>query len=384
MLHVFCTYRNIFITLLFIGLFSQNTYSNPLQKADEDTLKVGLVLSGGGALGIAHIGIIQALEEAGVRIDYITGTSMGSLIGGLYSIGYTSDQLVEMASSNNFMELFTERRNRRYISNYEKIYEDRTIASFPVSKKGIDLPIAIISGQHVFTYLSRLTWHVHGMDDFSQFPIPFAAIGTDIETGEAVVFNSGYLPDALRASISIPSVFAPHQIEDKMYIDGGLIRNIPVQDAIDMGATYTIAVDVSIPLMPKDSLNTLSSILNQTIYYRIQEYSDPQREMADHVIMVDELHDYTTADFNLAGKFLEIGQRAGRQNLDKFKEIAAMQSIPPPPRPGVGDPGSLPVSEVTIEGNTIFDDEYILRQLGFTPGDHPESGHHRGKSNPAL
>jgi NTE family protein len=239
---------------------------------------------------------------------------------------------------------------------------------FQSVKKGIDLPAGIMSGQHVYTYLSRLTWHVHGAQDFSQFPIPFAAIATDIETGEAIVFNSGYLPDALRASISIPSVFAPHKIDGKMYIDGGLIRNIPVQDAIDMGANYTIAVDVSIPLMPQDSLNTLSSILNQTIYYRIQEYSTPQRELADHLITIDELHNYTTADFNLAERFLEIGQRYGQKNLEKFREIAAMQSIPPPPRPGVGDPGSHPISNIIIEGNTIFDDEYIIRQLNFTPG----------------
>ncbi len=366
-----CKFRSIlvlFLAVYIIAVTNKSIYSSPLQEAPEDSVRVGLVLSGGGALGIAHIGIIQALEEAGVRIDYITGTSMGSLIGGLYAIGYTSDQIEEFALSNNFMDLFTERRDRRYISNYEKIYADRTIASFPVSKKGIDLPVGIMSGQHIYTYLSRLTWHVHGMEDFSQFPIPFAAIGTDIETGEAVVFNTGYMPDALRASISIPSVFAPHVIDGKMYIDGGMIRNIPVQDAIEMGANYTIAVDVSIPLMPQDSLTTLASILNQTLYYRIQEYSTPQREMADHVIVLDELHDYTTADFNLAERFLEIGKRYGRQNLEKFSEIAAMQSTPPAPRPGVSEPGSLPVSNIIIEGNTIFDDDFILRQLDFTPG----------------
>ena len=361
------------IRLLFIGFliltFSENlANAKYFETADEDTVRVGLVLSGGGALGIAHIGIIEALEEAGVRIDYITGTSMGSLVGGLYSIGYTSEQLYEMATASNFIELFTDRRDRRFITNYEKVIEDRTIASFPISERRIDLPIGIISGQNIYTFLSRLAWNVHGTENFDQFPIPFAAIGADIETGKAHVFREGYLPDALRASISIPSVFAPHQIGDKVYVDGGVIRNLPVQDAIEMGANYTIAVDVSTPLQPKDSLRTLSDIFTQTMMYRVHDYSDIEKEMADYVIEIEELIPYTPADFDQAELFIEFGRRAGQRHLEKFKEIASWQSTPPPPRPGVGDPGALPVSDIEIEGNTIFDDDFIIRLLEFTPG----------------
>jgi NTE family protein len=364
--------RRVFLVFIaFIagsGFFSVNLHAENIETVQRDTVRVGLVLSGGGALGIAHIGILEALEEAGVRIDYITGTSMGSLVGGLYSIGYTIAQLSEIAISNNFIDLFTESRDRRYISNYEKLIEDRTIASFPINEKRIDLPLGIISGQNVYTFLSRLAWNVHGTEDFNLFPIPFAAVATDIETGEAKVFRSGYLPDALRASISIPSALSPHPIGDKVYIDGGLIRNIPVQDAIEMGATYTIAVDVSTPLLPKDSLNTLAAILNQSIIYRIQDYNVIQKELADYVIEVEELQPYSPADFDKAELFLEIGRRYGQKHLDKFREIAAMQSYPPPPRPGVGETGALPVNEVIINGNTLVDDEFILRLLDFTPG----------------
>ncbi|MDX1641798.1 MAG: patatin-like phospholipase family protein, partial [Balneolaceae bacterium] len=247
---------------------AQELYLSKKNNQVDDTLRVGLVLSGGGAMGIAHIGVIQAIEEAGIRIDYITGTSMGSLVGGLYAIGYTSDQLAEMATSNNFVELFTEKPDRKYISNYEKIIDDRTIVTFPISEKSIDLPVGIISGQNIYTYLARLTQSVHGIEEFDDFPIPFAAVATDLETGEAKVFRSGYLPDALRASISIPSLFSPHNIDGKLYVDGGLIRNLPVQDAIEMGADYTIAVDVSSPLMPKDSLNTFAKVLNQSVFFR--------------------------------------------------------------------------------------------------------------------
>ena len=364
--------RVSFILVLLIILISigtpEKTYPKELNSSEGDTLRVGLVLSGGGALGVAHIGIIQAIEEAGLRIDYITGTSMGALVGGLYAIGYSSDQLMEIAQSNNFTELFLDRKNRRYISNYEKILDERTIATFPISRRGIDLPAGIITGQNIYTYLSRLTWSTHGANDFNNFPIPFAAIGTDIETGEAEVFNSGYLPDALRASISLPSIFIPHEIDGRLYMDGGLIRNLPVEDAIKMGANYTIAVNVGTPLMPRDSLNTLASIVTQTMLFRVLDNVEIQKKQADYYIDVTELNSYNAGDFNLAERFIEIGQREGQKHMNKFKELAALQSIPPPPRPGVGDSGKLPVSQLIIEGNTIYDDEFIRSLLEFTPG----------------
>ena len=353
--------------LLLIGL-PKKALADKIHTTEKDSLRVGLVLSGGGALGVAHIGIIQAIEESGLRIDYITGTSMGALVGGLYAIGYSSDQLMEIAKSNNFTELFLDRKNRRYISNYEKVLDERTIATFPVSRKGIDLPAGIITGQNIYTYLSKLTWATHGTNDFNNFPIPFAAIGTDIETGQARVFNSGYLPDALRASISLPSIFTPHEIDGRLYMDGGLIRNLPVEDAIRMGANYTIAVNVGTPLMPKDSLNTLSSIITQTMLFRVLDNVAVQSQLADYYIDVTELNSYNASDFNQADRFIEIGQREGQKHLDKFKELAALQKIPPPLRPGLGDPGKLPISQLVIEGNTIYDDEFIRNLLDFTPG----------------
>lgn len=356
------------VLLISFEIHAQDINLPPLQNQADDSLRVGLALSGGGALGIAHIGVIQAIEEAGIRIDYITGTSMGSLVGGLYAIGYTSDQLAEMATSNNFAELFTDKPDRRYISNYEKITDNRTIAAFPVSEKRIDLPVGIISGQSVYTYLARLTQSVHGIENFDDFPIPFAAVATDLETGEAKVFRSGYLPDALRASISIPSFFSPHSIDGKVYVDGGLIRNIPVQDAIEMGANYVIAVDVSSPLMPKDSLNTLTSILNQSIFFRIHDYADVQREMADYVVRIDELEPYTSADFNLAKKFLEIGQKAGQRHLHEFKKIAARQNSAPHKREKIENNEAFPVDKIVVEGNSFYEDSFILNQLNFIPG----------------
>lgn len=359
---------SIFLFLLFSFGSANQTLADNYTTTENDSLRVGLVLSGGGALGIAHIGIIQAIEEAGLRIDYITGTSMGSLVGGLYAIGYSSEQLMEIAISNNFRQLFIDRKNRRHISNYEKLFDERTIATFPVSRKGIDLPAGIIRGQSIHTYLSKLTWSTHGVEDFNSFPIPFAAIGTDIETGEAKVFNSGYLPDALRASISIPSLFTPHEIDGRKYMDGGLIRNLPVEDAINMGANYTIAVNVGTPLMPQDSLNTLSSIITQTMLFRVLDNVEIQKDLADYYIDVEELNSFSAADFHLSEQFIKIGKEVGQKHIEKFKELAALQSTPPQMRPGIGDPGNLPISQLIIEGNTIYDYEFIRNLLEFTPG----------------
>jgi NTE family protein len=369
---------NIFVlallTLLFILLPPGSLHAadtDPPAAIEEDhgePLRIGLVLSGGGAKGVAHIGIIKAIEEAGLKIDYITGTSMGALVGGLYAIGYSADQLIELSRTSNFRELFTESPNRRHISNYEKGFDERTILTIPIRDRGLTLPSGIITGQNVYSYLSSLAWGVHGTEDFNEFLIPYAAIGTDIETGEAVVFRSGYLPDAIRASISIPSAFAPHVIDGRTYIDGGLARNLPVQDAIDMGANYTIAVDVSTPLVPTDSLSSLTDIMNQTVLYRINERTKMEREKADMVIIMPELDRHSMIDFDIMEVFLQIGLRKGEEMVDQFRELAEQQSGEPYRRAPVDSANPLPVSHVLISGNTLFDDDFILRKLEFTPG----------------
>ncbi|MEX0646585.1 MAG: patatin-like phospholipase family protein [Balneolaceae bacterium] len=358
------------ITVLFCCFLSVSAEARYVQPApsDTDTLKVGLVLSGGGAKGIVHIGILKAIDEAGVRVDYISGTSMGSLLGGLYAIGYSSDQLLDLARSSNWQELFTERVNRRYISNYEKEYDSRTVVTFPLSGHEISLPIGVISGQNIYSLLSRLTWPVHGTESFDQFPIPFATVATDLETGEATVFRSGYLPDAIRASISVPSLMIPHKIGEKYYVDGGLARNLPVEDVIEMGANYVIAIDVSKPLSDLDKLSNFTSIMNQTVGFRISERNREQKELADLVIQPEEMGGFILTDFERTEELIQLGEEIGKKYAEQFKEIAARQNNSAPERPGVGEPVSLPVQSVIIEGNTLLDDEYILRELNFIPG----------------
>ena len=338
------------------------------KEEQEDPVRVGLVLSGGGAKGIAHIGVLEAIERAGLRIDYITGTSMGSLVGGLYAIGYTTEQLTELVLSDDFTNLFRDRKDRRFITNYEKIIDDRTVVTFPLERGRIALPQGVITGQSIYMLLSRLAWPVAGVNSFDDFPIPFAAIGTDLETGEAKVFRSGYLPDALRASMSIPSVFTPVVIGDNIYIDGGMIRNLPVEDALEMGATVTIAVDVGSKLETREHLGSLTSIMNQSLHFRIIDNTNYQATLADEYFYVEGLGEYSSGDFDKAAEILELGRRTGEAQMEMFRALAERQLSPPERRtePLVTQPRLF--NQIVIEGNTMMEDQQIRNHLGFTPG----------------
>lgn len=360
----------LFITFFVISQSPLKAGEREFQSAStaNDTLTVGLVLSGGGAKGIAHIGVIKRLEEAGVRIDYITGTSMGSLVGALYAIGYSSDQLTTLAKSSNWNQLFTEKPSRLFISNYERTFDNRTIASFPISERGLDLPFGIISGQNIYSFLSKYTWPVHGTQSFYNFPIPFATVATELSTGEAKTFTSGYLPDAIRASISIPSLMRPHMINGTAYIDGGLSNNLPVDQAKEMGADVIIASNVASPVMPTDSLNTFAEVLNQVVNYRINEKIETQIDQADIYINPEKTNAYEIVDFDRVDELIKIGYDETEKQIDQIEALVARQIVSPNVRRGIGEFGSLPLNRVVIEGNDLISNDFILSELQLSQG----------------
>ena len=168
-----------------------------------------MVLSGGGALGIAHVGVLKVMEEAGLRPDYITGTSMGSIIGGLYALGYNADSLHKICKSVNWDLIMLNTIPQNRIIYHEKKHFNNSIISLPVLSKKIKLPSGMISGQQIENYLSYYGWPAADINDFSKLPIPFACVATDLLTVKNIVLRKGYLPDAMRASSTIPSVFSP-------------------------------------------------------------------------------------------------------------------------------------------------------------------------------
>lgn len=226
-----------------------------------DRPKVGLALSGVSARGFAHIGVLKVLEEVGMPVDYITGTSMGSIVGSLYAIGYPVEELDNIARQVDWDDLFRDNVGRRYMSMEDKRWDARYQASLFLDRGRIRLPSGLVAGQKVSELLARLTWSVHHVSNFDELPIPFACVATDIATGEPVVLRKGSLPEAVRASMAIPTLFTPVIINDRLLVDGLIARNLPAQEVRKMGAHVVIGVDVGSDLWPVEDLESMVDIL---------------------------------------------------------------------------------------------------------------------------
>lgn len=256
-------------TLLFLIALSLPSVAQETKIA-ADSIKerptVALVLSGGGAKGFAQIGILEAIDDLGIPIDYVVGTSMGSIMGGLYAIGYSGNLIAEEVAKQDWTTLFNDKSNTRKIPVGIKDELSRYAFSFPI-KKGIKLPRGIVRGQKVMNILSKYTIDHHITNNFSELPIPFSCIAVDLETGEAVVLEKGYIAEAMRASMAIPSVFTPQQIGDRLFIDGGVINNFPADVAKLKGYDYIIGVDVQSPLLKKEEISSAKDIVNQLVSF---------------------------------------------------------------------------------------------------------------------
>lgn len=326
--------------------------------------KIGLALSGGGAKGLAHIGVLKVFEEAGIYPDYITGTSMGSVVGGLYAIGYSAHELDSLAKNLEWTNFFTDTYDRTYRTIAEKDELERYIFSFPVKDKKIKLPKGFVDGQKLTILLSNLTQKVHGIKSFDDFMIPFRCIGGDLETGEAVVFDSGFLPDAIRASISIPSVFEPVERDGRIVVDGMIIRNLPVQDAFDMGADIVIAVDVGSGLYNRDELSSIISVVEQTSSYRMVQLNDQQVNLAN-VVIRPEVRDFSALDFEPIDSLIAKGEAAALEMLPGIRQQLGKQPSLRVRRKGItrGLPREVDISAVEVIGLVGKDEQTFLKIL---------------------
>ena len=218
-----------------IFLFPTITFSQ-VDSVVKPRPKVGLVLSGGGAKGFAHIGVLKVLEKTGVKIDYIGGTSMGAIVGGLYASGYSATQIDSIFRSTNFDELLGDYIPRSSKNFYGKRNDEIYALSLPFHKLKIGIPRSYSKGMYTFNLISRLTHNVRHVRDFSQLPIPFFCIATDIESGKQVLLDKGYLPQAIRASAALPTVFSPVELDGRLLVDGGVANNYPIDEVRAMGA----------------------------------------------------------------------------------------------------------------------------------------------------
>lgn len=338
--------------------------STQILYAQNNEQKVGLVLSGGGAKGFAHLGVIKALEEHNIPIDIISGTSMGAIVGGLYSIGYSADSLIQIFKAITWSEMYSDEvgRNFKYFDTRKSA--DRYQISLPVINNEIQLPEGVISGQRFLNAINTYTLPIHDDDDFKHLIIPFRAVSTNLLNGEAYVFQSGSLAIALRASMSVPTILRPFEFDGTKLIDGGISRNLPVQDAIDMGADFVIASDVGQPSYKLEELNSIINILDQSFSFQIIKSTEEQKILADFVLTPQVAHLGST-DFNRIDTLIKAGYETTLQHID---EIKSKINIPQTTRFKTFTP--IPnlekkylINDIIITGSTKIDISQLLYAL---------------------
>lgn len=290
--------------------------------------KVGLVLGGGGAKGVSHIGVLKVLEEAGIPIDYIAGTSMGAIVGGLYAIGYRPAEIDSMVSRQDWTMLLSDRVKRSDLSFPEKENSERYILSLPFGKNKKDRVInGVIKGQNLQNLFSNLTIGYHDSVDFNAFPIPFACVAVDVVNGREHVFHRGSLPLAMRASMAIPAVFTPVRLDSMMLVDGGLNNNYPADVALAMGADILIGVDLGTSdLKVLDGLNTPGDVVGQIVALHGYDKYRWNKEHTDLLIRPD-MTPYNSASFSSVAldTLIDRGEQAARRQWDEL--IALKQKI---------------------------------------------------------
>ena len=278
--------------------------------------RICVVLSGGGARGMAHIGVLKILEELQVPIDCIAGTSMGAVVGGLYASGMTAADIESTMRSVDWQEAFRDAPPRRDLAFRRKQDDRNFLVRLPLGLQHhhILLPKGFIQGQKLQETLRQLTLPFSNSTNFDQLPTPFRAVATDLENGEAVLLDRGDLSVAMRASISAPGVFAPVDYHGRLLVDGGLAENLPIDVARAMGADILIVSDVSFPLQPRERLDSPLSISNQMLAILVRKDSDRQRETlgSQDILIVPALGTTPPTDFTAAGSTIAQGEAAAR------------------------------------------------------------------------
>lgn len=351
--------KKLLLLLLCISLYS------PAAAQEKDRKqKIGVVLSGGGAKGLAHIGVLKVLEEAGVEVSYIGGTSMGAIVGGLYAAGYSAKELDSIFSSldtDALLQDFTPRGSKNF---FEKRNDEIYALTLPFKGFRLGFPAAFSKGLYNYTTVNRLTDHVRHVRDFDKLPIPFVCIATDIETGEEVVLRKGVLPDAILASGAFPSLYYPVEIDGRLLIDGGITNNYPIEEIQKMGADIIIGVDVQDGLKDRDEIRGATGILIQINNYQMIKKMEEKRKVTDIYIKPD-ISGYTVISFDEGRAIIDEGEKSARMLLEALKGIGTGKPLDKP-RSKIQD--SLQIEQIRITGLGRYTRSYVIGKLSFKPG----------------
>ena len=296
--------------------------------------QVALVLSGGGALGFAHIGVIELIEELNLPIDIVVGTSMGAIAAGLYATGYSAQDMAAVVGGIDWVGMFVEAPPRGRLSFQEKADSRAYVARIEFQHDGgLMLSPGFVGGQRILNLLALLTVEYADEDDFDALPRRFRAVAADIGTGEEVVLGSGSLAAAMRASMAVPGVFEPIELDDRVLVDGGIVNNLPTDVAKSLGADIIIAVDIEPDLRPGKELRGVSDVMAQTLSLLIDRNKEDKYELAD-IIITPDLQDYNAASFGSSPELIERGRAAAELHREELEhlttQIIALRGTQPP------------------------------------------------------
>ncbi|MEJ2576968.1 MAG: patatin-like phospholipase family protein [Gammaproteobacteria bacterium] len=298
--------------------------------ADSDRPRIGLCLAGGGARGGAHIGVIEVLEELRIPVDYIAGTSIGSIIGGLYASGMSAGEMDSTIAGIDWVRLFDDTPERT-LMNYRRKEEDRLPYfdfEMGLGAGGLKMPAGFVAGHKLLFLLRRLTLPSVDITDFDALPIPFRAVATSLDTGDVVVLDRGSLADAMRASMAIPGAFTPHVVDGQTLVDGGILCNTPYEQVKAMGADIVIVVEVGEPLQLLDPDASLTGILGQTIGVAINANSRTSLAMSTDrdLLLVPDLGEIEVESFDRMAEAADIGRAVADAHRDWLGRLSVSEA----------------------------------------------------------
>lgn len=344
-------------------------------KAPSAAPRIGLALSGGGARGLAHVGVIKVLEELRVPVHCVTGTSMGAIVGGTYASGLPTAEMEKSVLAADWDIIFRDQPPRADISMRRKVDDYKTLFApeFGVKDGGLALPKGVIAGVSIEAFFRGLTVRAAGVNDFQKLPIPFRAVATDIETGDAVVLDRGNLAHAMRASMSVPGGMTPVEIDGRLLVDGGIANNLPIALVRKVCADVVIAVNISTPPLKRDEITSALSVTAQLINFLGLANVDAQLKSlgSRDVLVTPDLGDISAGSFERGADAIRIGEEAARKMADSLKryalppdQYAALRS-----RQTADHTGVVTVEEIRFEGLQRTNPEVLRSLVESKPGE---------------
>ena len=328
--------------------------------------KVGVVLSGGGAKGFAHIGALRVIEEAGIPIDYIAGTSMGSIVGGLYAVGYDPDMMQKLCTEQNWDLIIKDQVPRKFMPLEKRLNERHYLVSLPMKKGKLKINRSMVDGVYVNMLLTRLTMPAYKDRDFDSLPVPFLCIGTDMLSADPIEFRKGSLAQSIRSSMSIPFLFEPVEYDGYLLCDGGLTNNFPVQNVRAQGCDIIIGVDLEIIKSDPEVLDNSLKVLERLIAVVSQDKSNVAREQCDILIRPD-IGKANIMSFNDFSPIINCGEKGARDMFPQLKRLAdSLQAIEPfePVRHHTQPVNKITVSGVEVVGVDEYDSKILKSEFG--------------------